>query len=101
MSMFVRVKRMKTTYFVHCEPSESALELKQKVEALTEHPVEEQRLIVLPSETVLDDSKTLADQKVENDAVIALVFPDGSGGWENVQIDSLADPGSVNEAGGC
>ena len=34
--MYVRVKRGKTTYFVHVEPSVTILELKQKLQELTE-----------------------------------------------------------------
>lgn len=62
--MFIRVKRKKTTYFLHCDPSETVVETKHKLHALSDVPVDQQRLILLPSHTVLDDNKTLADQKV-------------------------------------
>ncbi|BBN05638.1 elongin-B [Marchantia polymorpha subsp. ruderalis] len=72
MAMFIRVKRKKTTYFLHCDPSETVLEIKQKLQALSDNPVDCQRLILLSSQLVLEDSRTLADQKVENDAIVAL-----------------------------
>ncbi|KAL3692340.1 hypothetical protein R1sor_005991 [Riccia sorocarpa] len=71
-AMFIRVKRKKTTYFLHCDPSETVLEIKQKLQALSDNPVDCQRLILLSSQLVLEDSKSLADQKVENDAIVAL-----------------------------
>lgn len=63
-SMFIRVKRKKSTYFVNCEPSETVAEIKQKVHALTDVAVDQQRLILLSSRVVLDDNKSLANQKV-------------------------------------
>jgi transcription elongation factor B subunit 2 len=63
-AMFIRVKRKKTTYFLHCDPTETILEIKQKLQALSENPVDCQRLILMSSQTILDDHKTLADQKV-------------------------------------
>ena len=62
--MFIRVKRKKTTYFLHCDPSETVLETKHKLHALSDVPVDQQRLILLSSHAVLDDNRSLADQKV-------------------------------------
>ncbi|KAG7538460.1 Ubiquitin domain [Arabidopsis suecica] len=74
MAMYIRVKRMKTTYFIQCDPTETVLDVKQKLFALIEQPVSNQRLVLMSTEEVLEDSKTLADQKVENDAVVALTL---------------------------
>ncbi|CAM6101567.1 unnamed protein product [Calypogeia fissa] len=63
-AMFIRVKRKKTTYFLHCDPTETVLEIKQKIQALSDNPVDCQRLILLSSQLVLEDNRTLADQKV-------------------------------------
>lgn len=62
--MYIRVKRSKTTYFLQCDPTETILEIKQKLLALIDQPVSDQRLILVGTGEVLDDSKTLADQKV-------------------------------------
>lgn len=62
--MYIRVKRNKTTYFVQCDPTETVLDIKQKLHSLIEHPVKNQRLILVSTNDILDDSKTLADQKV-------------------------------------
>ncbi|KAG7538459.1 Ubiquitin domain [Arabidopsis suecica] len=77
MAMYIRVKRMKTTYFIQCDPTETVLDVKQKLFALIEQPVSNQRLVLMSTEEVLEDSKTLADQKVENDAVVALTLRKG------------------------
>ena len=34
-SMYVRVKHSKTTYFLQCEPTDTVLEIKLKLQALT------------------------------------------------------------------
>lgn len=63
-AMYIRVKRDKTTYFVQCDPIETTLEIKQKLEGLVDQPSNNQRLTLVSSNEILDDSKTLADQKV-------------------------------------
>lgn len=65
-AMYIRVKRMKTTYFIQCDPTETVLDVKQKLFVLIEQPVTNQRLVLMSTEEVLEDSKTLADQKVSN-----------------------------------
>eukprot|EP00250_Pteridium_aquilinum_P023290 c2657_g1_i1 orf=455-922(-) len=91
MAMFIRVKRKKTTYFLHCEPSETTLEIKSKLQVLTDQDVDIQRLILVSNQQVLEDAKTLADQKVENDAVVALTFKKDTGEWEDVDIEKPDD----------
>ncbi|XP_038889493.1 uncharacterized protein LOC120079401 isoform X1 [Benincasa hispida] len=78
MAMYIRIKRHKTTYFIQCDPIETTLNIKQKLESLIDQPVVDQRLILVGSGEVLEDSKTLADQKVENDAVVALTLRKGT-----------------------
>ncbi len=34
--MYVRVKRLKTTYFLHVEPTDTVLEVKQKLQELVD-----------------------------------------------------------------
>jgi len=63
-AMYIRVKRDKTTYFVQCDPTETTLEIKQKLQGLRDQPSNNQRLTLVSTNEILDDSKTLADQKV-------------------------------------
>ena len=70
-AMFIRVKRKKTTFFLHCEPSETILEIKSKLQVLTDHDVDIQRLILLSRLQPLEDAKTLADHQV----TIVVQFP--------------------------
>ncbi|CAI0427590.1 unnamed protein product [Linum tenue] len=85
-AMYIRVKRIKTTYFIQCDPTEKVIEIKQKLNVLTEQAVNDQRLILMPSGEVLEDSKSLADQKVENDAVVALTLRKDGNEFEEVNI---------------
>jgi elongin-B len=62
--MYIRVKQNKSTYFIQCEPTETALNIKQKLHSLIDQPPSNQQLVLLSSNDVLEDSKTLADQKV-------------------------------------
>ncbi|KAI3771907.1 hypothetical protein L6452_03079 [Arctium lappa] len=86
MAMYIRVKRNKTTYFLQCDATEKVLDIKQKLHTLIDQPVNDQRLILAATGEVLDDSKTLADQKVENDAVVALTLRKDDNEFEDVNI---------------
>ncbi|KAJ7552497.1 hypothetical protein O6H91_06G058000 [Diphasiastrum complanatum] len=101
-AMFIRVKRKKTTYFLHCDPSETVLEIKQKLQSLSDNHVDDQRLVLVATQQVLEDHKTLADQKVENDAVVALTLkiPE-TGQWEDVSIEKPADYQSLLDSESC
>lgn len=100
--MYVRVKRKKQTIFLHVEPTDTVLEVKQKLQDLVEQvgaakpipaslldlfgpclkpkvgwllalqPPERQQLH--KGNSVLDDAKKLAELKVENDDILALCF---------------------------
>ncbi|VYS70698.1 unnamed protein product [Arabidopsis thaliana] len=82
---------MKTTYFIQCDPTETVLDVKQKLFALIEQPVNNQRLVLMSTEEVLEDSKSLADQKVENDAVVALTLKKDDNEFEDVNIAQPTD----------
>ncbi|XP_057495615.1 uncharacterized protein LOC130780613 [Actinidia eriantha] len=86
MAMYIRVKRSKTTYFLQCDPTETILDIKQKLHSLIDQPANDQRLILVATGEVLEDSKTLADQKVENDAVVALTLRKDDNEFEDVNI---------------
>ncbi|XP_016490561.2 uncharacterized protein LOC107810311 [Nicotiana tabacum] len=86
MAMYIRVKRNKSTYFIQCDPTETILQIKEKLYNLIDQPVNDQRLILVATGDVLDDSKSLADQKVENDAVVALTLRKDDNEFEDVNI---------------
>eukprot|EP00200_Dunaliella_tertiolecta_P019086 CAMPEP_0202405868 /NCGR_PEP_ID=MMETSP1128-20130828/7366_1 /ASSEMBLY_ACC=CAM_ASM_000463 /TAXON_ID=3047 /ORGANISM="Dunaliella tertiolecta, Strain CCMP1320" /LENGTH=148 /DNA_ID=CAMNT_0049010579 /DNA_START=127 /DNA_END=574 /DNA_ORIENTATION=- len=67
MSMYIRVKRKKTTIFLHVEPTDTVLEVKQKLQDLVEQPPEKQQLF--KGTQLLEDARKLAEAKVENDDV--------------------------------
>ncbi|KAL3147745.1 hypothetical protein ABBQ32_002485 [Trebouxia sp. C0010 RCD-2024] len=83
-SMYVRVKRNKTTIFLHVEPTDTVLEVKQKLQELVQQGPETQRLYL--GKTMLEDAKQLAELKVENDDVLALTYQLSDGSWEDVNI---------------
>ncbi|XWS73119.1 hypothetical protein CRYUN_Cryun02cG0097900 [Craigia yunnanensis] len=83
MAMYIRVKRSKTTYFIQCDPTETTLDIKQKMHTLIDQPVNDQRLLLLNTREILEDSKTLADQK--HLYMLPLVLPDDNE-FEDVNI---------------
>ncbi|XP_018472914.1 uncharacterized protein LOC108844190 [Raphanus sativus] len=91
MAMYIRVKRMKATYFIQCDRAATVLDFKQKLFTLIEQPVSNQRLILMSTEEVLEDSKSLAEQKVENDAVVALTLRKDDDEFEHVDIAQPTD----------
>eukprot|EP00128_Syssomonas_multiformis_P000829 Colp12_sorted_trinity150504_noHs@3632 len=89
MSMYVRVKRQKTTVFLEVSNLDSTLAMKKKLEPLLKVPADNMRLIY--NSKPLEDNKTVADNKIQNDDVLALVFRDGDD-WEEVNITPLSQP---------
>jgi hypothetical protein len=64
-TIFIRVKRKKTTYFLELEPTDTVLEAKQKLQALSDVPVDKQRLVLMKDgPTILQEAKSLAEQRV-------------------------------------
>jgi len=86
-SMYVRVKREKITYFIQADPSDTILELKEKLQELIDQLPEEQRL--LKDDTPLEDAKSLAEYRIENDDVLALTYKLPDGNFEAINIETL------------
>ncbi|KAJ9506499.1 ubiquitin-related domain-containing protein [Haematococcus lacustris] len=84
MSMYVRVKRKKQTIFLHVEPTDTVLEVKQKLQELVDQPPENQQL--LKGTMLLEDAKKIAEMKVENDDILALTLMQPDGTFEAVNI---------------
>ncbi|KAL0915532.1 hypothetical protein M5K25_015958 [Dendrobium thyrsiflorum] len=91
MAIYIRVKRHKTTYFIQCDPTESTLDIKQKLQELVDQPTNNQRLTLVSTNEILDDSKTLAEQKVENDSIVALTLKKDDNEFEEVYIARVED----------
>ncbi|KAG0464535.1 hypothetical protein HPP92_020171 [Vanilla planifolia] len=90
-AIYIRVKRHKTTYFIQCDPTETTLDIKQKLQELIDQPCSNQRLTLVTSSEILDDSKTLAEQKVENDTIVALTLRKDDNEFEEVYIARVED----------
>ncbi|MEW5305986.1 MAG: hypothetical protein WDW38_009916 [Sanguina aurantia] len=90
--MYIRVKRKKTTIFLHVDATDTVLEVKQKLQELVEQAPESQQLY--KNGTLLEDSKKLTDLKIENDDVLAMVYanPDGSFEAEDITPFSTDKP---------
>eukprot|EP01112_Ceratiomyxa_fruticulosa_P007284 TRINITY_DN1886_c0_g1_i3.p1 TRINITY_DN1886_c0_g1~~TRINITY_DN1886_c0_g1_i3.p1 ORF type:complete len:101 (-),score=19.64 TRINITY_DN1886_c0_g1_i3:172-474(-) len=86
MSMYVRVKRAKQTIFLYVEPTDLVQEVKHKIASINKIPnIEDIRLIFQGAN--LEDARTLAELKVENDSVIFLVYrKEGSSEFEEVNV---------------
>jgi len=70
--IYVRVKYVRNTMFINCLSSETGLELKQKVQAITGVGIDNQRLSVEGGEVTVDHAKTLTEMKIGNDDIVGL-----------------------------
>ncbi|KAF8102553.1 hypothetical protein N665_0198s0253 [Sinapis alba] len=95
--MYIRVKRMKATYFIQCDPIWTVLDVKQKLFTLTEQPVTNQRLVLMSTEEVLEDLKSLTEQKVENDAAVTLTLRKDANEFEKYSIRTQGGVGKALE----
>eukprot|EP00011_Vannellida_sp_DIVA3-517-6-12_P002489 CAMPEP_0114613678 /NCGR_PEP_ID=MMETSP0168-20121206/5257_1 /TAXON_ID=95228 ORGANISM="Vannella sp., Strain DIVA3 517/6/12" /NCGR_SAMPLE_ID=MMETSP0168 /ASSEMBLY_ACC=CAM_ASM_000044 /LENGTH=97 /DNA_ID=CAMNT_0001824693 /DNA_START=44 /DNA_END=337 /DNA_ORIENTATION=- len=84
MSMYVRVKRPEQTVFIYADHTEAVQELKAKLSSISSVAAENIRLVSADGAS-LDDDKTLADCKVDNDQVLFQVHRSQDGSWEDVE----------------
>ncbi len=92
---FVRVKRRNTTTFLYFKPTHTALDVKANLHVVLHVPILDMRLYLdANGEVPLDENKTLAQQKVENDQELFLVYrKEGADDeWEPIEI---AKPAAV------
>ena len=82
--MYVRVKRQKTTLFLHVEPSDTVLQVKSKIQDLIQEPPANQRLF--KDSAALEDGRSLAELRVETDDVLVLGLKQSSGEWEAPEV---------------
>lgn len=83
MSIYIRIKRKKQTYFLHCEPTDKISSLITELNTLNNVPINEMRLI--NDKEVLNEEKTLKESKINNDSILFLVYKDKNE-WEKVEI---------------
>ena len=85
--MYVRIKRDRACIFLKCEPGETVASLKSRVEALTQTPAAEQRLLGEDG-SILEDASSLSTAGVTDGACLGLChrLPDGS--WEALHIEA-------------
>lgn len=91
MSMYIRLKRRNQTVFLHVEPSNSFLQIKQRVaETFTMDPA---HIVLVGSDKKKEyvDAATISDQEIKNDDIIYLIFAkETGGGFEELQVDAFA-----------
>lgn len=103
-STYIRVKRTNQTIFLYVEPTETLVDVKKKISAIVKTPVDNIRLLNTQHQPLQED-KTVADNKVENDQVVywvqkkegttfsspcfSQVFILGSDQWEEVNIQKI------------
>eukprot|EP00802_Teleaulax_amphioxeia_P029379 Tamp_31448.p1 GENE.Tamp_31448~~Tamp_31448.p1 ORF type:complete len:120 (+),score=31.07 Tamp_31448:49-360(+) len=94
MSMYVRVKRQRQTIFLHCEPTDTILHLKKKIQAINNVETDDQRLIWIEEKMIYDETKTLKECKLEDGGTIALIYKKSADPpeWEEVDISKPDDP---------
>jgi len=85
MSMYIRVKRTNQTIFLYEEPTDTVHAVKNKLAVITKVPHDHLRLLF--NNNPLEDSRTLGDLKVENDAILHLVYKkEGTHEFEEVNL---------------
>ncbi|KAJ1504921.1 hypothetical protein HMI54_014626 [Coelomomyces lativittatus] len=115
----IRVKRLKTTFFIQCSATDNIITLKKRLSKLTHKEIKDIRLLVPKDKisTQIDysifgnkdkwaelDDKTVLDQiGMPDDAVVYMIFwisgevSASDGRWENIDIpmpDPLVPPDS-------
>eukprot|EP00617_Octactis_speculum_P013465 CAMPEP_0185763188 /NCGR_PEP_ID=MMETSP1174-20130828/22145_1 /TAXON_ID=35687 /ORGANISM="Dictyocha speculum, Strain CCMP1381" /LENGTH=103 /DNA_ID=CAMNT_0028445199 /DNA_START=13 /DNA_END=324 /DNA_ORIENTATION=- len=94
--MYVRVKRRNQTIFLHVEPQDNFMVLKQKCAEINNVPPSSVLLIEGETKRELADLASVSDSEIENDAVLFLVLKKESGAWE--QVDLVPFEGISGEA---
>jgi len=92
-SDYVRVKRKKTTIFLYVDQTDTAHDLRAKVNLITKVPTTDIKFYLdRNGELLIDEHKSLADLKVENDQELYMVYKkEGTDEWEEIDIGGGAD----------
>jgi hypothetical protein len=90
--MYIRVKRKNQTIFLYTDQTEKIADVKGKIAKINEHPADQLALIF--NDHRLEDDKTVADAKIENDNIVFLVYKkEGSNDFEEVDIQKTKTEG--------
>ncbi|KAF0686948.1 Aste57867_21296 [Aphanomyces stellatus] len=91
MSVYLRVKRKNQTFFVLAEPHDTFLKVKETLASiLTLSSSNQVQLWHTNKQKELLDAATVADQEIENDAVIYLCLKkENTEVWEDIQVAKL------------
>ena len=85
--MYVRVKRHRACMFLKCAPGDTVDSLKARVEALTQQPAADQRLLGADG-GILEDGTTLSDAGVVDGACLGLCHRQGVGSFEALHVEA-------------
>eukprot|EP00755_Sulcionema_specki_P009902 Sspe_Gene.44973::Locus_22133_Transcript_2_3_Confidence_0.250_Length_556::g.44973::m.44973 len=107
-SMYIRVKRKKQTIFLHCEPGDTVLSVKEKITLITNVPASDQRLLLQKQN--LEDTSSLhdcgigvSDTGTELFLIYKITSETGEERWEEVEVIHAGDeevaPGEVSVDG--
>lgn len=85
---YVRIKRKKTTMFLYTEPQDTVHDLRAKVNHITKVPTTDVKFFIdTEGEVPVDENKTLADQKIQNEDVLYMIYrKEGSDEWEDIEL---------------
>ncbi|ETV94458.1 hypothetical protein H310_11787 [Aphanomyces invadans] len=91
MSLYLRVKRRNQTFFVLAEPHDTFLKVKETLASILALTSPNQvQLWHTNKQKELLDAATVADQEIENDAIIFLCLKkENSEVWEDIQVAKL------------
>jgi transcription elongation factor B subunit 2 len=70
MSIYVRVKHVKSTFFFHCEPTDKVSTITDRIRSTAGIDSKIDLKLILDAKTELDMNKTLKDAGIKNDDVI-------------------------------
>ncbi|CAG9464403.1 unnamed protein product [Pedinophyceae sp. YPF-701] len=82
--MYIRIKRRKQTFFISCAPTDSILEVKNKLQPLIDLPP--QNIQLKKNDLLLEDAKFIGDLQVVNDDIIAMSLLKEDGEWDEPAI---------------
>ncbi|RHY83573.1 hypothetical protein DYB37_004243 [Aphanomyces astaci] len=89
MSLYLRVKRRNQTFFILAEPHDTFLKVKETLASiLTLSSPNQVQLWHTNKQKELLDAATVADQEIENDAVVYFAVVDTEV-WEDIQVAKL------------
>eukprot|EP00163_Fabomonas_tropica_P032663 TRINITY_DN8307_c0_g1_i2.p2 TRINITY_DN8307_c0_g1~~TRINITY_DN8307_c0_g1_i2.p2 ORF type:complete len:125 (-),score=23.47 TRINITY_DN8307_c0_g1_i2:27-401(-) len=96
-SIYIRVKNAKRTIFLRCQGSDNLATVRGQISKIISHPPEHMRLFL--GDHLLEDNKSIAEQRVENDTVVALSTRENEEGeWSDPAVESPDGDMAASEA---